>query len=98
MANVSSRELILFIGFLLLVPHCVHPLGFPMRDLLDHLPPRETSSVATTIATSHRGEFLAAAHEVPSGANPDSNNSSNVPADYVSAGHVLVPADRDRIC
>ncbi|GJR55463.1 hypothetical protein Tco_1405984 [Tanacetum coccineum] len=23
---------------------------------------------------------------------------SNVPADYVSAGHVLVPADRDRIC
>ncbi|GJY12673.1 hypothetical protein Tco_0381982 [Tanacetum coccineum] len=24
--------------------------------------------------------------------------SSNVPADYVSAGHVLVPADRDRIC
>ncbi|GKG32361.1 hypothetical protein Tco_0429871, partial [Tanacetum coccineum] len=23
--------------------------------------------------------------------------SSNVPADYVSAGHVLVPADRDRI-
>ncbi|GKE69659.1 hypothetical protein Tco_1527731 [Tanacetum coccineum] len=25
-------------------------------------------------------------------------NSSSVPADYVSAGHVLVPADRDRIC
>ncbi|GJZ32145.1 hypothetical protein Tco_0577581 [Tanacetum coccineum] len=25
-------------------------------------------------------------------------SSSNVPADYVSAGHVLVPADRDRIC
>ncbi|GJW93294.1 hypothetical protein Tco_0172966 [Tanacetum coccineum] len=24
--------------------------------------------------------------------------SSSVPADYVSAGHVLVPADRDRIC
>ncbi|GKB66537.1 MAK10-like protein [Tanacetum coccineum] len=24
--------------------------------------------------------------------------SSNIPADYVSAGHVLVPADRDRIC
>ncbi|GKF96638.1 hypothetical protein Tco_0292459, partial [Tanacetum coccineum] len=23
---------------------------------------------------------------------------SSVPADYVSAGHVLVPADRDRIC
>ncbi|GJZ74344.1 RNA-directed DNA polymerase, eukaryota [Tanacetum coccineum] len=63
--SFRCRELILFIGFLLLVPHCVHPLGFPMRDLLDHLPPRETSSVATTIATSHRGEFLAAAHEVP---------------------------------
>ncbi|GKA99362.1 hypothetical protein Tco_0827299 [Tanacetum coccineum] len=26
------------------------------------------------------------------------DSSSNVPADYVSAGHVLVPADRDRIC
>ncbi|GJW39883.1 hypothetical protein Tco_0065728 [Tanacetum coccineum] len=25
-------------------------------------------------------------------------SSSSVPADYVSAGHVLVPADRDRIC
>ncbi|PWA72882.1 hypothetical protein CTI12_AA265750 [Artemisia annua] len=72
MANVSSRELVLFIGFLLLVPHFVHPLGFPTRDFLDHLPPRETSA-ATTIATSHHGEFLAAAHEVPSGANPDSN-------------------------
>ncbi|GJV00766.1 hypothetical protein Tco_1330036, partial [Tanacetum coccineum] len=24
--------------------------------------------------------------------------SSNIPADYVSAGHVLVPADSDRIC
>ncbi|GJX53624.1 hypothetical protein Tco_0281993 [Tanacetum coccineum] len=26
------------------------------------------------------------------------DSSSSVPADYVSAGHVLVPADRDRIC
>ncbi|GKF20765.1 hypothetical protein Tco_0069403 [Tanacetum coccineum] len=25
-------------------------------------------------------------------------SSSSVPADYESAGHVLVPADRDRIC
>ncbi|GKG24092.1 hypothetical protein Tco_0392128, partial [Tanacetum coccineum] len=25
-------------------------------------------------------------------------SSSSVPVDYVSAGHVLVPADRDRIC
>ncbi|GJX69597.1 hypothetical protein Tco_0305324 [Tanacetum coccineum] len=25
-------------------------------------------------------------------------SSSSVPADYVSAGHVLVSADRDRIC
>ncbi|GKC90666.1 hypothetical protein Tco_1151315 [Tanacetum coccineum] len=25
-------------------------------------------------------------------------SSSSVPADYVSAGHVLIPADRDRIC
>ncbi|GJX44517.1 hypothetical protein Tco_0261193 [Tanacetum coccineum] len=25
-------------------------------------------------------------------------SSSSIPADYVSAGHVLVPADRDRIC
>ncbi|GJS07081.1 hypothetical protein Tco_0363877 [Tanacetum coccineum] len=26
------------------------------------------------------------------------DSSSSIPADYVSAGHVLVPADRDRIC
>ncbi|GKG44102.1 hypothetical protein Tco_0483195, partial [Tanacetum coccineum] len=25
------------------------------------------------------------------------DSSSSIPADYVSAGHVLVPADRDRI-
>ncbi|GKD97190.1 hypothetical protein Tco_1381087, partial [Tanacetum coccineum] len=25
-------------------------------------------------------------------------SSSSIPADYVSAGHVLVSADRDRIC
>ncbi|GJZ46345.1 hypothetical protein Tco_0593941 [Tanacetum coccineum] len=26
------------------------------------------------------------------------DSSSSIPADYVSAGHVLVSADRDRIC
>ncbi|GKD61184.1 hypothetical protein Tco_1298693, partial [Tanacetum coccineum] len=26
------------------------------------------------------------------------DSSSSIPTDYVSAGHVLVPADRDRIC
>ncbi|GKD07670.1 hypothetical protein Tco_1187355, partial [Tanacetum coccineum] len=32
------------------------------------------------------------ADDVPAG------SSSSIPADYVFAGHVLVPADRDRIC
>ncbi|GKF98703.1 hypothetical protein Tco_0297486, partial [Tanacetum coccineum] len=34
---------------------------------------------------------------VPAGSssNVPAGSSSNVPADYVSAGHVLVPADRD---
>ncbi|GKF54180.1 hypothetical protein Tco_0161090, partial [Tanacetum coccineum] len=26
------------------------------------------------------------------------DSSSSIPADYVSTGHVLVSADRDRIC
>ncbi|GKF19883.1 hypothetical protein Tco_0068521 [Tanacetum coccineum] len=30
--------------------------------------------------------------------NVPADSSSSVPADYVSAGHVLVSADRDRIC
>ncbi|GKF80291.1 hypothetical protein Tco_0238893 [Tanacetum coccineum] len=29
--------------------------------------------------------------------NVPAGSSSNVPADYVSAGHVLIPANRDRI-
>ncbi|GKF98655.1 hypothetical protein Tco_0297438 [Tanacetum coccineum] len=39
----------------------------------------------------HAVSFDAAA-VVPAG------SSSSIPADYVSAGHVLVFADRDRIC
>ncbi|GKG51886.1 hypothetical protein Tco_0544524, partial [Tanacetum coccineum] len=30
--------------------------------------------------------------------NVPAGRSSSIPADYVSAGHVLVPADRERIC
>ncbi|GKA38352.1 hypothetical protein Tco_0730903, partial [Tanacetum coccineum] len=30
--------------------------------------------------------------------NVPAGRSSSIPADYVSAGHVLVPADSDRIC
>ncbi|GJV76758.1 hypothetical protein Tco_1508342 [Tanacetum coccineum] len=42
--------------------------------------------VATAVGTKFLLGF------VPAG------SSSSVPADYVSAGHVLVSADRDRIC
>ncbi|GKE32061.1 hypothetical protein Tco_1451383, partial [Tanacetum coccineum] len=34
---------------------------------------------------------------IPDGSLPLSSLNS-IPADYVSAGHVLVPADSDRIC
>ncbi|GKG22537.1 hypothetical protein Tco_0387840, partial [Tanacetum coccineum] len=30
--------------------------------------------------------------------NVPADSSSSIPADYVSAGHVLISADRDRIC
>ncbi|GKG22003.1 hypothetical protein Tco_0384598 [Tanacetum coccineum] len=30
--------------------------------------------------------------------NVPAGRSSSIPADYVSAGHILVPADSDRIC
>ncbi|GJT36311.1 hypothetical protein Tco_0926730 [Tanacetum coccineum] len=38
------------------------------------------------------GSQIVPADNVPAG------RSSSIPADYVSAGHVLVPADSDRIC
>ncbi|KAI3523601.1 hypothetical protein L1887_01849 [Cichorium endivia] len=71
MADVSSSspELILFIGVLLLLPLFAHPLESPVRRMLDYSPPPTT----TIITTGDLGGFLAAAHEVPSGANPDSN-------------------------
>ncbi|KAL4591107.1 hypothetical protein LXL04_004056 [Taraxacum kok-saghyz] len=72
MADVSrsSPEVVLFVAVLFLVPLFAHPLEFQARPLLDYSPPP-----TTTVTTSDLG-FLAAAHEVPSGANPDSNRAS----------------------
>ncbi|KAI3706237.1 hypothetical protein L6452_23842 [Arctium lappa] len=76
-----SQELVLFVSVLLLVPLLfAHPLGLPKyspaRHLLDHSvppPPPETAVATTITAGDHGGQFMAADHEVPSGANPDSN-------------------------
>ncbi|GKD40353.1 hypothetical protein Tco_1260560 [Tanacetum coccineum] len=43
-----------------------------------------------------RDLWLRQMHALDLGAIVDA--SSSIPADYVSAGHVLIPADRDRIC
>lgn len=80
MANVTSKKLLLFLGFLLVFPLFVHPLdtrgnAYVVRRLLNNPRSRETAvKVATgsTNATTH-AEFHAAAHEVPSGPNPESN-------------------------
>lgn len=74
MANVSnnSLELVLFIGVLLFVPIFTHPLEFSSRRLLDHPSPPQTT-MESTIPSGVLGAFLEATHEVPSGANPDSN-------------------------
>ncbi|CAH1452947.1 unnamed protein product [Lactuca virosa] len=70
MTDVSSSnpKLVLFIGVLFLFPLFSHPLEIPARHLLDYSPPP-----TTTVTIGDLGWFLAAAHEVPSGANPDSN-------------------------
>ncbi|CAI9290447.1 unnamed protein product [Lactuca saligna] len=73
MANVSSSlELVLFIGVLFLFPLFAHPLEIPPRLLLNYSPPH-----TTTVTTSYLRGSLAAAHEVPSGANPDSNRTGS---------------------
>ncbi|KAK1411146.1 hypothetical protein QVD17_37691 [Tagetes erecta] len=79
MANVTSKKLLIFVSFLLVFPLFVHPLdthsAYVVRRLLKNPRPHETAMKATTgstNATTHQ-EFHAAAHEVPSGPNPESN-------------------------
>ncbi|MFS8008247.1 hypothetical protein Hanom_Chr14g01270441 [Helianthus anomalus] len=76
MADVTSKKLLLFVGFLLVFPLFVHPLETNtfthVRRLLKNSRPRETTMNVTTGAATH-AEFHAAAHEVPSGPNPESN-------------------------
>ncbi|KAM7461991.1 hypothetical protein LguiA_030112 [Lonicera macranthoides] len=80
MAIAKSPFLFLFLGFLLIVPLFARPLDLTViseassestrRVLLDS----STTTAATTAArkTTSR-EVEAAAHEVPSGPNPESN-------------------------
>ncbi|KAI3518549.1 hypothetical protein L1887_07354 [Cichorium endivia] len=79
MADVVSKKLLLFLGLLLVVPLVVSPLETGCltsgRRLLKHSQPPKTTmttTIAATGATTH-AEFHAAAHEVPSGPNPESN-------------------------
>ncbi|GJW89505.1 hypothetical protein Tco_0164845 [Tanacetum coccineum] len=57
------------------------------------------AAVASTVSAAY---IIAASYLVSAGicdaAVVPAGSSSSVPADYVSAGHVLVSADRDRIC
>ncbi|KAL8258480.1 hypothetical protein R6Q59_026433 [Mikania micrantha] len=76
MAEVISKKLLLFVCFLLVFPLFVHPLestsSTRVRRMLKHSRPHETVMNVTTGAATH-AEFHAAAHEVPSGPNPESN-------------------------
>ncbi|KAI3798170.1 hypothetical protein L1987_33439 [Smallanthus sonchifolius] len=76
MEDVTSKKLLLFVGILLVFPLFVHPLETSsstyVRRLLKNSRPRETTMNTTSGAATHAG-FHAAAHEVPSGPNPESN-------------------------
>ncbi|KAL4578427.1 hypothetical protein LXL04_014550 [Taraxacum kok-saghyz] len=77
---IISKKLLLFFGLLLVLPLVVCPFetgGLKSgRRLLKHSQPPKTTmatTIAATGATTH-AEFHAAAHEVPSGPNPESNS------------------------
>ncbi|KAI3746911.1 hypothetical protein L6452_09353 [Arctium lappa] len=77
MADVTSKKLLLFVALLLVVPLFVRSLetghSTSVRRLLKHSQPPKTTMAATAAATTTHAEFHAAAHEVPSGPNPESN-------------------------
>ncbi|KAJ9129032.1 hypothetical protein P3X46_027405 [Hevea brasiliensis] len=80
----ESQAMLLFLGLLLVVSLLARPIDpkkltqSPTTELhpqqTKHIPPYASSSVAATISGSDSGQqFKAAAHEVPSGPNPESN-------------------------
>ncbi|KAL8201700.1 hypothetical protein R6Q57_010847 [Mikania cordata] len=81
MAEVISKKLLLFVCFILVFPLFVHPLesisSTRVRRMLKHSRPHETVMNVTTGAATH-AEFHAAAHEVPSGPNPESNSFEKI--------------------
>ncbi|GKD39129.1 hypothetical protein Tco_1259336 [Tanacetum coccineum] len=75
--------------FIVSAVHRVHAVSFDAA-VLDVAAPVSAACILAAGYIVSAGISVAAV--VPAG------SSSSVPADYVSAGHVLVPADRDRIC
>ncbi|PWA83410.1 hypothetical protein CTI12_AA168410 [Artemisia annua] len=78
MADVTSKKLLLFVGLLLVFPLFVQALETshltPVRRFLKHSSIDKTTMAATTAGSTSHAEFHAAAHEVPSGPNPESNS------------------------
>ncbi|GKA33847.1 hypothetical protein Tco_0720276, partial [Tanacetum coccineum] len=75
--------------------HRVHAVSFAAAVLDAAAPVSAVSAVSILLLRedlSRNLELTESKPIVPAG------SSSSVPADYVSAGHVLVSADRDRIC
>ncbi|KAI3794925.1 hypothetical protein L1987_37566 [Smallanthus sonchifolius] len=77
MADVTSKKLLLFVGILIVFPLFVHPLETSsstyVRRLLKNSRPHETTTMNTTAGAATHVGFHEAAHEVPSGPNPESN-------------------------
>lgn len=77
MAIVTSKKLLLLVGFLLVFPLFVHSLETSgltsVRRFLNHSHTLKTAMNVTTGVTADHAEFNATAHEVPSGPNPESN-------------------------
>ncbi|GJX86814.1 hypothetical protein Tco_0337588 [Tanacetum coccineum] len=77
-------------------------ISLPPEAEVERLLTMTTPSPSPPISLSppSAGERLARCMAQPAHSPPlpPSSSSSSVPADYVSAGHVLVSANRDRIC
>ncbi|KAA8548429.1 hypothetical protein F0562_000113 [Nyssa sinensis] len=101
-SSVKSQSLLLFLGLLLIVPLFARPLDFSGismasttttklhgRQILSSAAASTTTTTTIPSTTTTDRKFKAAAHEVPSGPNPESNRAEEKPPLKAGGGCVV---------
>ncbi|GKB73529.1 reverse transcriptase domain-containing protein [Tanacetum coccineum] len=80
------------------VPHMVTPESLRIKRYINGLAPQIYGMLRATQPTTIQSALLKAGILTDEVVFVPADSLNSIPADYVSAGHVLVPADSDRIC